>query len=139
MKKTAKEKIESLVATYKGDVFLREDFDRAAGVSKSQVTRCLSVLRQEGVIFRLGYGVYCRAMPSLLTGNLIPAKPFTPLIKEALERLGVEMTVTDCVADYNAGRTTQIPVGFPWRAEGGKRVIRKLGPHSTKPCWPPRS
>jgi hypothetical protein len=74
---------------------------------------------------RIGYGLYARAIKSVLTGAPIPEKPLPTLAKEALERLGVETAPSSWEQEYNAGATTQVPTGRMIAVKG--RVSRKIG------------
>lgn len=116
-------KVEKRIARKRGDVFLREDFGGLGGYD--QVGRVLRDLVRKARLVKIGQGLYARASTSPFDGRTIPIKSLQRLSAEALGRLGVETTLTRFERDYNAGRTTQVPVG---RAIGvTKRVRRKIG------------
>lgn len=119
---TLETKLMKRVARKRGDVFLRADFADLGGYD--QVGRTLRDLVRKRQLLRLGQGIYARAATSPFTGEVLPAKGLSTL-KEALDRLGVETVPTRLEADYNAGRTTQVPTG---RVVGvRRRVRRKIG------------
>jgi hypothetical protein len=106
----------------RGDVFLREDFKDLGGYD--QVGRVLRGLVREGLLLKVGYGVYTRAVKSPFSDKPVPPKGLATLT-EALQRLGVEIAQTRLEQDYNAGRTTQVPTGRVVAVR--RRVRRKLG------------
>lgn len=106
------------------EVFLRSDFARFG--SEAQVGRALRNLISDGVIVKLGVGVYAKAKRSVLSGNPMPVRPVEVLAEQALKRLGVKIFPSTVTEDYNAGRTTQIPVVSAINT-GNRRIGRKLG------------
>ena len=106
----------------RGDVFLRADFKDLGGYD--QVGRVLRGLVRKGRLLKVGYGIYTRAVKSPFNDELVPPKGLTTL-KEAIRRLGVEVTQTRFAQDYNAGRTTQVPTGRVVAVRG--RIRRKIG------------
>lgn len=108
----------------RGDsVFLRGEFERFG--SPAQVGRALTQLTSEGVLIRLGVGVYAKAKPSVLTGKPIPARPLEVLAPEVLKKLGITVMPSRLTQDYNAGRSTQLPSGIVLNI-GKRRIARKL-------------
>ena len=105
-----------------GDVFLRADFRDLGGYD--QVGRALRGIVRKNQLLKVGYGVYTRAVKSPVSDRLVPKKGLATL-KEALQRLGVEIAPSRLEQDYNAGRTTQVPTGRVVAVRG--RVCRKLG------------
>jgi len=120
---TLAQKIESRIARKKSDVFLRSDFEDLAGYD--QVGFVLRQFVKAGKLLKLGQGLYTRAEPSILDGRPAPVKAVTPLVTEALARIGVKTKPTRLEVAYNEGRTTQVPSG---RLIGvSRRVRRKIG------------
>ena len=117
------ERMKRAIALRKDDVFLRAEFADMASVA--QVSRALRRLIEDGIIVKLGVGVYAKAKKSVLSGNPIPVRPLEVLAPLALEKMGVELCVSQNVAEYNAGRTTQIPAGNVINT-GERRITRKL-------------
>jgi hypothetical protein len=81
---------------------------------------------EDGVIVKLGVGVYAKAKPSVLSGAPIPVRPVGILAEEVLGKMGVKTYPSKLVAEYNAGRTTQLPAGTVINT-GHRRIVRKLG------------
>ena len=120
---TLLEKIEARLRKKKGDVFLRADFQDLGGYD--QVGLVLGKLVRSGKLMRIGSGVYTRARPSIVNGKPVPLKGITPLMTEALKRLGIRTRPSRIERDYVAGRTNQVPSGRMIGVD--RRVRRKLG------------
>jgi len=103
-------------------VFLRADFRDLGGYD--QVGRVLRGLVRKGLLLKVGYGIYTRAVESPFSDKPVPPKGIATLT-EALKRLGVKITQTRLEQDYNAGRTTQVPTGRVVAVRG--RIRRKIG------------
>lgn len=67
---------------------MRADF-RSMG-SQSQIGRVFKVLIAEGRIVRLGYGIYAKARPSVLSGKSVPRVTLPELAEEALIKMGID-------------------------------------------------
>lgn len=106
-----------------GNVILRSDV--AALGSASQVSAALNALQQRGVLVRIGMGVYAKTRESSVTGAVVPAGTLESLSHEALERLGVQVSAGEAAAEYNAGRTTQVP-GKLIVHTGKRRIQRNI-------------
>ncbi|PRC92008.1 hypothetical protein [Solimicrobium silvestre] len=72
MKTSIKEQIKASLKASRKQVFLRADFTHFG--EYRQVTRALSSLASEGLINRVGYGIYCRKMGSDSQTNQIVGK-----------------------------------------------------------------
>jgi tagatose-1,6-bisphosphate aldolase non-catalytic subunit AgaZ/GatZ len=103
-------------------VFLRKDFD-ALG-TQSRVTRALAELIAEGKLIRIGYGVYAKTRLSSISSETVPALSLSELAEQALEMLGANPRPGAAWQRYNAGETTQIPMGVTFSVS--KRINRKL-------------
>ena len=119
--RTAYDRIRLRIAHMKTDVFLREDFADLA--SYTQVSRVIKRLTDEGVLYRLGYGVYARAHFNPVAGRVLP-KGGVSTVKAAVRRLGVQTSPGQALQEYNAG-STQVPNGRTIRVD--RRITRKLG------------
>ena len=118
-----KDRMVRSIARRKGEIVLRADFE-AMG-SASQISRALKQLIEAGKIVRLGYGVYAKARPSLLSGKPVPRVSLEELAQEALEKLSVPVQLGRAQADYAEGKTTQIPVRTTFNT-GQRRISRKI-------------
>jgi hypothetical protein len=122
MRETLEARILKRIDRKRGDVFLRADFADLGGYD--QVGRVLRNLVKKGKLLKIGYGLYSRAIKSPFDDTLIPPRGLTTL-KEALNRVGIEVLPSRSIQAYNAGRTTQVPTG---RVVGVRqRVRRKVG------------
>ncbi len=107
----------------KKDIFLRKDFDKHG--TPSRVTRAISALLKEGKIVRLGYGIYAKSFPSLISKKPIPRKPLEILAKEIFQKLEVPITLGKSRSNYLSGKTDQIP-NVVTLSTGKKRFARKI-------------
>jgi hypothetical protein len=94
--------------------------------SEASVKRALKELTDLGVLVRLGVGIYAKAKPSVISGKPIPIQPLEVLGPQALSKLGVRLKESVQTADYNSGRSTQVPTGLVINI-GKQRVSRKIG------------
>jgi len=94
--------------------------------SEASVKRALKELVDQGLLVRLGVGLYAKAKRSVLSGQPIPACPLEVLGPMALAWLGVELRESTRTREYNAGRTTQVPTGIVVNT-GRRRITRKIG------------
>lgn len=118
-----KERMVRSIAQRKGEVLLRADFKTMG--SPSQISRALKELIDMGKIVRLGYGVYAKARPSVLSGKPVPRVSLAELAQETLAKLGVTAKLGRAQADYAGGKTRQIPVNTTFNT-GHRRISRKL-------------
>lgn len=120
---SVKERMSRSIALRKGEVILRSDFD-AMG-SASQISRALKALIDAGKIVRLGYGVYAKARPSVISGKPMARVTLEELAQETLQKLGAPAELGRAQKEYNAGKTTQIPVRTTFNT-GKRRITRKI-------------
>ena len=120
---STKTRIARSIGRSKRDVFLRANF--ADFGSPSRVTRALSELINERKLVRLGYGVYARTVPSVVTGNAIPRKVLESLVVEAFNSLGIPMDLGPARLAYVTGNSNQVPMSVTI-STGSRRVSRKL-------------
>jgi hypothetical protein len=121
---TVADRVRQVVLGQGGDVFIRREFDELGG--SSQVGRALAALVSQGMLVKLGVGVYARAKKSVLSGKPIPIKPLEVLAPIALQKLGVAVNPSRLVKLYNEGRSTQVPAGVVLNT-GIRRIRRRLG------------
>lgn len=93
--------------------------------SSTQVTAALKALQDMGVLVRIGTGVYAKTRKSSITGATIPAGSLETLATEALKKLGVSISAGRAAAEYNSGKTTQLPGAFVAHT-GYRRISRKI-------------
>jgi len=118
-----KDTIANLIANSPRDVFIRKDFQDIG--SYVQVGRGLNQLVKKGMLVKIGYGLYAKAIIAPLSKGIIPRKPLRDLATEALARFNIEVFPSSYDRNYDEGRTTQVPTG---RVVGVKiRTSRKIG------------
>ena len=120
---SVKVKIAKRIARSKRDVFLRADFADLG--SYDQIGRGLAGLSAQGVIIRIGQGLFAQAALSPFDDRPVPTKGVSELMTEALARCGIQTRPTRMQLDYNAGRTAQVPTGRVIAVD--RRVRRKIG------------
>jgi hypothetical protein len=102
--------IEVKIRRSRKNVFLRKDFEDLGGYD--QVGRALRELIKEKRIVKIGYGLYAKARINSISGEPMPAivGGFRNLVREALDRLGINWLPTDMEKEYDKGGL-QIPSG----------------------------
>jgi hypothetical protein len=121
---TAKDRIAASIRASKDGVFLRSEFNRFGDCR--QISRAISALIQEGLIVRMGYGVYARATISPLSGKPVPKDSLVAIGLQAMKKLGVKADIGKDDRALQDGLSTQIPMS-PVIAIGNARVTRKIG------------
>lgn len=120
---SAQERIRQAINLTDGNVILRAEL---AGLgSVHQVSAALRTLQGEGILIRIGTGVYAKTRKSSVTGHIIPAGSLETLATEALIKLGVSVLPGSDAAAYNSGKTTQMPGVFVANT-GRRRINRKI-------------
>lgn len=119
---TLETRIMKRIERKRADVFLREDFKDLGGYD--QVGRILRLLVRQGKLLKVGHGLYTRAVETPFSDKPVPPKGLATL-KEAVQRLGIEIAKSRLEKDYDEGRTTQVPTGRVVAVD--KRVRRKIG------------
>jgi Family of unknown function (DUF6088) len=116
-------KMSKRIVRKRNDVILRQDFLDLGGYD--QVGRCLLRLVKEGMLVKIGQGIYVRATVSPLDASPSLPRSLNSLVLEAMKKLGVPTGLTEMEIKYNEGKTTQVPTG---RVIGvRKRVRRRIG------------
>ncbi len=117
-----KDKIKYRVKRSKDSVFLLKDFDDIT--DRNQTGRILRELIKDGVLMKIGYGLYSRCKKSEISGRVLPEKGLIRAGKEALKKLGIKTYPTTYETMYNNFQSTQVPTG---RVIGVKsRITRKI-------------
>lgn len=123
IKQTLEGKIRYRIKRGRDSVYIPSDFFDLS--DRDQVGRVLRQLIKEGLLVKIGQGIYARAKKSSLTGKPVPEKDLRSLALEALKKLGIKTAPSSYEQAYNAGRSTQVPTG---RVVGVKdRVSRRIG------------
>ena len=123
IKQTLEGKIRYRIKRRRDSVYIPPDFFDLS--DRDQVGRVLRQLIKEGLLVKIGQGIYARAKQSSLTGKPVPEKDLRSLALEALKKLGIKTAPSSYEKAYTAGRSTQVPTG---RVVGVKdRVSRRIG------------
>jgi hypothetical protein len=117
-------KVLQVIETIPSEIILRSDFAKVG--CQTQAALVLKNLVAQGKLVRMGYGIYAKAKISEYTGKPIIRKNFASLAKEALDRLGVAWEPDWAEAEYNAGRSTQVPAKLFVRLKNKDRFKRKI-------------
>jgi len=106
---TIQDRLETRIKRAKRSVFLRSDFADIADYD--QVGRGLRNLVRDGLLLKIGYGLYVRAWVNRITGALMPDNPAgnDGVLIEAMERLGVDYKFDELSLKSLSGESTQIP------------------------------
>lgn len=122
---TIKQKvIVRITRTRKKSVFIRSDFNDIGGYD--QVGRVLRVLTKDGLLIKMGYGVYVKARRNRFTNEIMPDIDggIDAAFIEALNQLNVDFDFDRFTKKYMSGEMTQIPVNM--KLNINKRFSRKL-------------
>jgi hypothetical protein len=103
-------------------VFLRRDLQ--APVSYDATGRAIQRLVRRGALVRLAPGVYAKARKSSITGEPVPAGSPERIIREAADRMGLQIRESGSMRAYNEGRSEQVPTGRRIAVEGRPRAPR---------------
>lgn len=122
---TIQDKLQTRVKRSKRSVFLRSDFADIADYD--QVGRGLRNLVREGLLMKIGYGLYVRARVNRITGKLMPDNPAGAdgVLIEAMDRLGVEYQFDELSRMNLSGESTQIPANVKITPKSS-RFTRKI-------------
>jgi hypothetical protein len=102
--------------------FILSEFLDLSG--RDQVGRVLRYLVKEGILIKIGRGVFAKAVRSPISQKVILADSFQEVAKEALAKLKVKTYPTFSEQEYNSGLSTQVPTGLMIGVKG--RISRVL-------------
>lgn len=107
-KKSITFKVLQRVEALSGDVVLRSDVAKLA--NPRQISRALNRLVKRGHLTKLGYGIYAKLARSELTQATYLKEGVLPTMRAALNKLKIRWEPSQEELDYQAGKSTQIPV-----------------------------
>lgn len=107
-KKSITFKVLKRINALSGDIVLRSDVANIA--APRQISRALDRLVEREYLVRLGYGVYAKLARSKIAQTTYLKEGVLPTMRAALNRLNVRWEPSPEERDYQAGRSTQIPV-----------------------------
>lgn len=91
----------------KGEVVLWSDLQDLG--SSRQISRVLKACIEDGVLARIGRGIYAKTKLSQYTDEPVVRGGFEDACIEALNRLNIRWELGRSIKDYNEGRTQQVP------------------------------
>ncbi|EPM43143.1 S-adenosylhomocysteine hydrolase [Pseudomonas syringae] len=104
-------------------VVLRSDFSKMG--SDSQVGRVLARFVENGVLVRVSKGAFAKTRINQYTGKPTPAGTLEMIAAELFSKLKISIAPSTLVAEYNSGKSTQIPMGTVVNT-GRRRISRKV-------------
>lgn len=106
-----------------GVVVLRSDFAKMG--SDSQVGRMLARFVEDGVLIRVSKGAFAKTRINKFTGKPTVAGTLEMIAAELFRKLNIAVEPSALVAEYNSGRSTQIPMVATVNT-GRRRISRKV-------------
>ncbi|ADP18332.1 hypothetical protein AXYL_05026 [Achromobacter xylosoxidans A8] len=106
-----------------GVVVLRSDFADMA--SDSQIGRVLARFVDDGMLVRVSKGAFAKTRINKFTGRPSPAGTLEAIAAELFRKLKISVEPSALVAEYNNGKSTQIPMGATVNT-GRRRITRKV-------------
>jgi len=109
----------------RSNVVLRQDLMDLG--SYRQVSRVFKKMMDDNKLVKIGAGVYAKAYLSEMLNVPIIQGGFEQACKEALTKKGIEWELSKAAQEYNAGRTTQVPVRTSVRLKSRYRGTLSFG------------
>ena len=116
-------KVLNRLKAIRGSVVLRKNFNDLG--SYRQISRVLKQLIAEKKLVKISAGIYAKAYVSKYADIPLIKNGVDTTIREALKCLGVAYEPSTAEQDYNAGKTTQVPVRNIVRLKN--RCRRRIG------------
>jgi len=117
------QRLRTSIAKRADNVFVRADFKKFG--SPAQVSRSINALIEQGIVLRVGVGVYVRAKPSVLSGKPIPVEPLERIAALAMRKLDVPVYPSKLASQLSGSGSSQI-INTVLINTGGKRISRKI-------------
>ena len=111
------------LARRKSVVILRSEL--APLGSPAQLSRVLSNLVKTKRLVRVGVGIYAKTRLNKFTREPAPAATFEEIAAEVFRKLEIDVAHGKLARDYNAGKTTQVPV-LAVVDTGRRRITRQI-------------
>lgn len=127
-------RIISSIRHHPGSIVLRRDV--ASLGSASQVSRSLNALLMQGVIVRVGAGIYAKSFKDAETGAITLAASAENLALEVFSKLGVTVRIVhNSISDAAATHVLKLDTGshrIKRRLSIGRTLVTYVQPHSYK-------
>lgn len=107
-KKSITFKILNRIERLSGDIVLRSDIANLS--DPRQISRALNRLIKSGYLTKLGYGVYAKLARSEIAQTTYLKEGVLPTMRAALNRLNIRWEPSREEQEYQARRSTQVPV-----------------------------
>lgn len=101
-------KMLNYLQTVRSSVVLRKDFSKFGAYR--QISRVLKKFIIQKKLVKIGAGIYAKAYISKYTDIPLIENGIDSALREALTRLGIAYEPGSAEKNYNAGKTTQVPV-----------------------------
>ncbi|SED79070.1 hypothetical protein SAMN02787142_3845 [Burkholderia sp. WP9] len=117
------DRVTAFIAGCEGVVILRSEL---AGLgSPAQLGRVLRKFVQTRKLVRVSWGSYVKTRLNRYNGQLGPTATFEEIAAEVFRKLKIDVEPGELARDYNAGRTTQVPM-LAVVDTGKRRISRKI-------------
>jgi len=116
-------RIQFRIKKSKESVFMLPDFLDLS--DRDQIMRALRKLIKQGLMIKVGQGVYVKAETSIITGKLVPVLSLQEIGKCVAKKLKIKIIPNKYELWYNQGIITQVPTGNVISILG--RINRKIG------------
>ncbi|MGF6968778.1 hypothetical protein OKW43_005806 [Paraburkholderia sp. WC7.3g] len=93
--------------------------------SPAQLSRVLSNLVKTKKLVRVSVGIYAKTRLNKFTHELAPAATFEEIAAEVFRKLGINIAHGKLARDYNASKTTQVPM-LAIVDTGRRRITRRI-------------
>jgi hypothetical protein len=104
-------------------VVLRSEF--AWMGSSAQIGRVLARLVEDGTLVRISKGAFAKTRINKFTGRPMAAGSLESIAAELFSKLGIAVTPSRLVQEYNSGKSTQVP-NTAIANTGRRRITRKV-------------
>lgn len=124
-KNVFRDKMFEQIQSLKGEVVLWSDL-KNLGDSR-QISRALRDFVEDGILARIGRGIYAKTELSKYIDRPIIRAGFEVACIEALKRLNIKWELSQVIKDYNEGRSQQVPAQFEVRLKDRFRRMLAYG------------
>ena len=118
-----KDRIIRSLSTRRDLVVLRADFAKFG--SPSQVSRVIAEVVKEGRLIRVGQGIYAKTRVNQFTKQPSVNGTLEEVAAETFRKLKIAIEPSRAMLEYNAGRTTQMPMEYCINTKG-RRISRRI-------------
>ncbi|MFL9889900.1 MULTISPECIES: DUF6088 family protein [Paraburkholderia] len=117
------ERVVRSIAARKSVVVFRSELTGLG--SPAHLSRILARLLGNGTLVRVSPGIFAKTRVNRFTGRLAPAATFEEIAAEIFRKLKIDITHGKLAREYNAGKTTQVPM-LAVVDTGRRRITRRI-------------